>query len=129
MAALGGGGSPGAGANDEREQTLNQLLVSLHGCEPTQAVIVLAATNRPDVLDPALLRPGRFDRQLVGAPPHRRGRAAILRLHTRGHPADAQRRPGGVGQGMRGMSGADLTNLAIVCRRPVTLVPAPLAAP
>src|SRR5205823_2064060 len=76
----------GGGTNDEREQTLNQLLVSMDGFEPNQAVIVLAATNRPDVLDQALLRPGRFDRQVVVEPPDRRGREAILRIHTRGIP-------------------------------------------
>src|SRR5205823_14718849 len=82
----GGGGPLGGGTHDEREQTLNQLLVSLDGFEPIAAVIVLAATNRPDGLDAALLRPGRFDRQVMVAPPARRGRAAIPRTHARHVP-------------------------------------------
>src|SRR6202035_723846 len=69
--------------NDEREQTLNQLLGELDGFDPRLNIIVLAATNRPDVLDPALLRPGRFDRQVTIVPPDRNGRAAILRIHMR----------------------------------------------
>src|SRR5439155_15729487 len=80
-------GAGGAiGGNDEREQTLNQLLVEMDGFDARQAVIVLAATNRADVLDPALLRPGRFDRRVIVQPPDRRGRAAILAVHTRGVP-------------------------------------------
>src|SRR5918995_360101 len=74
------------GSNDEREQTLNQLLVEMDGFETNQEVIVMAATNRPDVLDPALLRPGRFDRQVVVGLPDRKGREAILSIHTRGIP-------------------------------------------
>src|SRR5439155_14293039 len=108
----GSGGPLGGGTNDEREQTLNQLLVSLDGFEPNQAVIVLAATNRPDVLDQALLRPGRFDRQVVVEPPDRRGREAILRLHTRGIPLAPGVDLAGLAQATPGMSGADLANLA-----------------
>src|SRR5256714_9717728 len=81
-----GGGPRGVGTNDEREQTLNQLLVSMDGFEPSAAVIVLAATNRPDGLDAALLRPGRFDRQVVVDPPDRRGREAIPAILTPPHP-------------------------------------------
>src|SRR6202040_3633669 len=77
------------GGNDEREQTLNQLLTEMDGFDSRQAVIVLAATNRPEVLDPALLRPGRFDRRVVVDRPDRRGRAAILKVHTRSVPLDA----------------------------------------
>src|SRR5262249_43563859 len=74
------------GGNDEREQTLNQVLVEIDGFDPRQAIIVVAATNRPDVLDPALMRPGRFDRQVVVDRPDRVGREAILKVHTRGMP-------------------------------------------
>jgi cell division protease FtsH len=80
------GGASAFGGNDEREQTLEQLLVAMDGFEPNQAVVVLAATNRPDVLDPALLRPGRFDRQITVDLPERRGREAILRIHARTVP-------------------------------------------
>src|SRR5438445_433119 len=107
-----GGGPRGVGTNDEREQTLNQLLVSLDGFEPSAAVIVLAATNRPDGLDAALLRPGRFDRQVMVDPPDRRGREAILRLHTRGIPLGPGVDLAGLAQATPGMSGADLANLA-----------------
>src|SRR2546423_9249439 len=107
-----GSGGPFTGSNDEREQTLNQLLVSMDGFEPNQAVIVLAATNRPDVLDQALLRPGRFDRQVVVEPPDRRGREAILRIHTRGIPLAPGVDLGALAQATPGMSGADLANLA-----------------
>jgi cell division protease FtsH len=107
-----GGGGPLGGGNDEREQTLNQLLVSMDGFEPNQAVIVLAATNRPDVLDPALLRPGRFDRQVVLDPPDRQGREAILRIHTRSLPLAPAVDLGAIAQATPGMSGADLANLA-----------------
>ena len=85
------------GGHDEREQTLNQLLVEMDGFEPTDRVIVIAATNRPDILDPALLRPGRFDRQIAVEAPDRRGRHAILEVHTRGKPlakADRARHAG-----------------------------------
>ena len=75
------------GGNDEREQTLNQLLVEMDGFDDKSSVIVLAATNRPDVLDPALLRPGRFDRQVTVAFPDRAGREAILRIHSRISPS------------------------------------------
>jgi cell division protease FtsH len=107
-----GGRGPLAGSNDEREQTLNQLLVSMDGFEPNEAVIILAATNRPDVLDPALLRPGRFDRQVVIDPPDRKGREAILRIHTQQIPLDPKVDLGTLAQGTPGMSGADLANLA-----------------
>ena len=81
------------GANDEREQTLDQILTEMDGFESSQAVVVLAATNRPDVLDPALLRPGRFDRRVTVQAPDRKGRAEILEVHTRSHPAGPGRRP------------------------------------
>ncbi len=108
----GGGGPFGGGTNDEREQTLNQLLVSLDGFEPNQAVIVLAATNRPDGLDAALLRPGRFDRQVLVDPPDRRGREAILAIHTRAIPLASDVSLAALAQATPGMSGADLANLA-----------------
>jgi cell division protease FtsH len=107
-----GGGPLGGGANDEREQTLNQLLAAMDGFEPNEAVVVLAATNRPEVLDPALLRPGRFDRQVVVDPPDRQGREAILTIHTRTMPLAPDVRLGQVAQATPGMSGADLANLA-----------------
>jgi cell division protease FtsH len=96
--------------NDEREQTLNQLLVELDGFEPNAGVILLAATNRPDVLDPALLRPGRFDRQVVLDAPDLAGREAILKVHARGKKLaeDVDLHP--VAQGTPGFSGADLAN-------------------
>lgn len=112
------GGSRGArspisgGGNDEREQTLNQMLVSMDGFEPNEAVIVLAATNRPDNLDPALLRPGRFDREVVIDPPDRKGRDAILKIHTRGIPLGPDIDLARIAQMTPGMSGADLANLA-----------------
>jgi len=108
----GSGGPLGGGTNDEREQTLNQLLVSMDGFEPNQAVIVVAATNRPDVLDHALLRPGRFDRQVTVDPPDRRGREAILKIHTRGLPLSPSVDLASVAAATPGMSGADLANLA-----------------
>src|SRR5438874_3847383 len=108
----GGGGPLGGGTNDEREQTLNQLLVSMDGFEPNQAVIVMAATNRPDVLDQALLRPGRFDRQVVVESPDRRGREAILRIHTRGIPLEPGVDLAAVAQATPGMSCAELANPA-----------------
>jgi cell division protease FtsH len=104
------GGGFGA-VNDEREQTLNQLLVEMDGFETNQDVIVLAATNRPDVLDPALLRPGRFDRQVTVDRPDRRGREAILRLHTRGKPIAPDVRLDLIAQETPGLAGADLANL------------------
>jgi len=108
----GSGGPLGGGTNDEREQTLNQLLVSMDGFEPNQAVIVLAATNRPDVLDHALLRPGRFDRQVTVDPPDRKGREAILKIHTRNIPLAPGIDLSAIAQATPGMSGADLANLA-----------------
>ena len=107
-----GAAAGGFGSNDEREQTLNQLLTSMDGFEPNEAVIVLAATNRPDVLDPALLRPGRFDRQVVVDPPDRQGRAAILRIHTEHIPLAPDVDLGALARATPGMSGADLANLA-----------------
>ncbi len=99
------------GSNDEREQTLNQLLVEMDGFDATQDVIVIAATNRPDVLDPALLRPGRFDRQVTVGLPDRRGREAILRIHSRGIPLDDDVDLNSIAAGTPGFSGADLANL------------------
>jgi cell division protease FtsH len=100
------------GGNDEREQTLNQLLVEMDGFDAATNVIVIAATNRPDVLDPALLRPGRFDRQVTVAFPDRAGRAAILRIHTKGLPLAPTVDLGIIAQATPGFSGADLANLA-----------------
>ncbi len=99
------------GGNDEREQTLNQLLVEMDGFDVTQNVIVIAATNRPDVLDPALLRPGRFDRQVTVGLPDRRGREAILRIHSRGIPISSNVNLDMIAAGTPGFSGADLANL------------------
>ena len=101
-----------SGANDEREQTLDQILTEMDGFEPTEAVVVLAATNRLDVLDSALLRPGRFDRRVVVQPPDRAGRAAILRVHTQGIPLAADVDLDGLASSTPGMVGADLANLA-----------------
>jgi cell division protease FtsH len=97
--------------NDEREQTLNQLLVEMDGFDERQEVIVLAATNRPDVLDPALLRPGRFDRQVVVGLPDRQGREGILRIHTQGVRRARDVDLSLVARTTTGMSGADLANL------------------
>jgi cell division protease FtsH len=99
------------GGNDEREQTLNQLLVEMDGFEATMGVIVIAATNRPDVLDPALLRPGRFDRQVVVPLPDIRGREEILKVHMRKVPLSPDVRPDIIARGCPGFSGADLANL------------------
>ncbi len=99
------------GSNDEREQTLNQLLVEMDGFETNQEVIVMAATNRPDVLDPALLRPGRFDRQVTVGLPDKRGRIAILGIHTRGIPLNPQVDLEHIAKSTTGFSGADLSNL------------------
>ncbi|OOV13714.1 ATP-dependent zinc metalloprotease FtsH [Deinococcus sp. LM3] len=99
------------GGNDEREQTLNQLLVEMDGFSSGQEVIILAATNRPDVLDAALLRPGRFDRQVVVDAPDVRGREQILRIHARRKPLDASVDLGVVARRTAGMVGADLENL------------------
>ena len=99
------------GGHDEREQTLNQLLVEMDGFEGGEGVIVIAATNRPDVLDPALLRPGRFDRQVVVPLPDIRGREAILKVHMRKVPLDDDVNPKVIARGTPGFSGADLANL------------------
>lgn len=99
------------GGHDEREQTLNQLLVEMDGFETNQGVIILAATNRPDVLDPALLRPGRFDRQVVVPQPDVKGRLEILKVHTRTIPLDKNVNLEQIARGTPGFSGADLANL------------------
>ncbi len=100
------------GSNDEQEQTLNQILTEMDGFDPHEGVIVLAATNRADVLDPALLRPGRFDRRIQVNPPDRRGRAAILAIHTRAMPLDKDVDLNEIAAQTAGMVGADLRNLA-----------------
>jgi len=99
------------GGHDEREQTLNQLLVEMDGFEGTEGVIIIAATNRPDVLDPALLRPGRFDRQVVVPTPDVKGRLEILKVHTRKIPLDENVNLEILARGTPGFSGADLANL------------------
>lgn len=99
------------GGHDEREQTLNQLLVEMDGFESNQGVIIIAATNRPDVLDPALLRPGRFDRQVIVPQPDVKGRLEILRVHTRNIPIDENVNLEEIARGTPGFSGADLQNL------------------
>ncbi len=99
------------GGHDEREQTLNQLLVEMDGFEGTEGVIIIAATNRPDVLDPALLRPGRFDRQVVVPQPDVKGRLEILKVHTRNIPVDENVNLERIARGTPGFSGADLANL------------------
>jgi len=99
------------GGHDEREQTLNQMLVEMDGFEGSEGVIVIAATNRPDVLDPALLRPGRFDRQVVVPLPDIRGRELILKVHMRKVPLDEDVKPNYIARGTPGFSGADLANL------------------
>ncbi len=118
------------GGHDEREQTLNQLLVEMDGFESNDGVILLAATNRPDVLDPALLRPGRFDRQIVVDMPDVKGREAILRVHTRKIPLAANVQLDRIAKGTPGLSGADLANLVneaalLAARRNKTQVDAP----
>ncbi len=99
------------GGHDEREQTLNQLLVEMDGFDGKEGIIVIAATNRPDVLDPALLRPGRFDRQVVVPLPDIRGREQILKVHMRKVPLGEDVRPSVIARGTPGFSGADLANL------------------
>jgi ATP-dependent metalloprotease FtsH len=99
------------GGNDEREQTLNQLLVEMDGFDPSEAIIVIASTNRPDVLDPALLRPGRFDRQVVVPNPDITGRERILRVHMKNVPLAADVDVKTIARGTPGFSGADLANL------------------
>jgi cell division protease FtsH len=99
------------GGHDEREQTLNQLLVEMDGFETNEGVILIAATNRPDVLDPALLRPGRFDRRVVVAPPDIKGREGILKVHTRKIPLNEDVDVHVLARGTPGFSGADLANL------------------
>ncbi len=105
------GGSTTMGGHDEREQTLNQILTEMDGFTGSEGVIVIAATNRPEILDKALLRPGRFDRQVVVAPPDQRGRRAILEVHTRGVPLADDVDLSGVASSTPGMVGADLRNL------------------
>jgi len=105
------GGGNLAGGNDEREQTLNQLLIEMDGFDAREAVIVLAATNRADVLDPALLRPGRFDRRVTIQPPDRAGRAEILKVHTRGVPLAPGVDLNAIAGETPGLVGADLRNL------------------
>jgi cell division protease FtsH len=105
------GGARAFGGHDEREQTLNQILTEMDGFSGHEGVVVLAATNRPDVLDPALLRPGRFDRQIIIHPPDHKGREAILKVHTRKVPLAADVRLDDVASATPGMTGADLANL------------------
>ena len=99
------------GGNDEREQTLNQLLVEMDGFEANEGIIIIAATNRPDVLDPALLRPGRFDRQVTVGNPDIMGREKILKVHMRNVPLGKDVEPKTIARGTPGFSGADLANL------------------
>jgi cell division protease FtsH len=107
-----GGASPFSGGNDEREQTLNQILTEMDGFESGEAVIVLAATNRPEILDAALLRPGRFDRRVTVPPPDKPGRRQILEVHSRSLPLDDDVDLDGIAASTPGMVGADLANLA-----------------
>ena len=106
------GGPNLSGGHDEREQTLNQILTEMDGFSPRESVIVLGATNRPEILDHALLRPGRFDRRVVVVPPDRAGREAILEVHTRSVPLDTDVDLGGIAASTPGMVGADLANVA-----------------
>jgi cell division protease FtsH len=106
------GGPNLSGGHDEREQTLNQILTEMDGFSPRESVIVLGATNRPEILDQALLRPGRFDRRVVVVPPDRAGREAILEVHTRSVPLDTDVDLGAIASATPGMVGADLANVA-----------------
>jgi cell division protease FtsH len=99
------------GGHDEREQTLNQLLVEMDGFGANEGIIIIAATNRPDILDPALLRPGRFDRQITVDRPDVRGREAVLKVHARNKPLDESVNLGSIARSTPGFSGADLENL------------------
>ncbi len=105
------GGGNAMGGHDEREQTLNQILTEMDGFDPSIGVIVLGATNRPEVLDSALLRPGRFDRRVTVQPPDKVGREAILKVHTRSVPLDGEVDLSGIASSTPGMVGADLANL------------------
>jgi cell division protease FtsH len=104
-------GAGWGGGHDEREQTLNQLLVEMDGFDPNAGVILIAATNRPDVLDPALLRPGRFDRRVVVDAPDQKGRLQILKVHTKGKPVAEDVNLESISRSTPGFSGADLANL------------------
>ncbi|WP_415951484.1 ATP-dependent zinc metalloprotease FtsH [Streptomyces sp. KLOTTS4A1] len=106
------GGGSGMGGHDEREQTLNQILTEMDGFSGSEGVVVIAATNRADILDPALTRPGRFDRTVTVSPPDRKGREAILRIHTREIPLADGVDLAQVARATPGMTGADLANLA-----------------
>src|SRR5205814_5392916 len=99
------------GGHDEREQTLNQLLSEMDGFETTEGIVMMAATNRPDILDPALLRPGRFDREVVVPLPDLEERLPILQVHIRDKKVNGDVDLGLVARGTPGMSGADLSNL------------------
>jgi cell division protease FtsH len=105
------GGARAVGGHDEREQTLNQILTEMDGFSGHEGVVVLAATNRPDVLDPALMRPGRFDRQIMVHPPDQKGRTEILKVHTRGVPLAPDVNLERLAAATPGMTGADLANL------------------
>ena len=107
------------GSHDEREQTLNQLLVEMDGFESNEGVMLVSATNRPDVLDPALLRPGRFDRRIVVNRPDVKGREGILGVHIRKIPLADDVDIHVVARGMVGFCGADLANLVNEARRSV----------
>src|SRR5206468_4090102 len=106
-----GGAGGGLGGHDEREQTLNQMLTEMDGFTGSEGVIVLAATNRPEILDSALLRPGRFDRRLTVNPPDKDGRRFILEIHTRSVPLDPDVDLAALASSTPGMVGADLRNL------------------
>src|SRR6187402_1055877 len=105
------GGARSFGGHDEREQTLNQILTEMDGFSGAEGVVVLAATNRPDVLDPALMRPGRFDRQIIVHPPDHKGRVDILKVHTRTVPLASDVDLERLAAATPGMTGADLANL------------------